>query len=498
MALSDDSRAPAVSVASRSEGCWWLGWAVIVVGFALVRLTGLFNNLWLDEVWSLRMVQSIHSPWEILTKLQHDNNHPLNSLYLYVVQPAGADWVYRLFSWLAGSATVGLGALIGRQQYRRWHGNESTFQVDLAGWLTGILFGGAYLLIHYSSEARGYAPAVAFGLVAFYALIRSAGNNAVRWMVLYSAAAVLGLLAHLAMGQVMIAAGCWSLGRFCAAQESLRSRMIRFTGMQAPSWLFFAVYYFGFVRQMQIGGGPENPLLDVLGETAAYLTGMPTPFGMLALVLVMAGILIGLGLMWRQDRSLAVCYTLVILVTPVLGMILSKFTLLFPRYFLMSAAFALPVVGYALARLMAVIRGGRWLVLGLMVLFLTGNGWHVVRLIHEGRGHYREALRVLAERTPFNDVTISSDHDFRNYALVDYYHGTAAPGKKVSYYSVDRLPPIGTQWRILHRIDGNAETPKHISDELGNFYVKDRVYPCEGLSGWTWIVYRNMQLEPKD
>ena len=67
-----------------------LGWAlgVVVLFFAVVRMVGVFGDLWLDEIWSLRMVQSIQSPLEIFTTLQHDNNHPLNSLFLYIVQSA--------------------------------------------------------------------------------------------------------------------------------------------------------------------------------------------------------------------------------------------------------------------------------------------------------------------------------------------------------------------------------------------------------------------------
>lgn len=490
---------PLSQLESGSPGKSRLGWALgaLVLFFALVRSAGLFGDLWLDEIWSLRMVQSIQSPLEIFTKLQHDNNHPLNSLFLYLVQP-GADWTYRLLSWLAGSVSVWLAALLARDHYRRWHHEESETRAKVCGLLTALLVGGAYLLIHYSSEARGYAPAVAGALLATYALARGSVDGGIRWAILYFCACVMGLLAHLAMVQVMLAAAGWAVvllvTNLAAWGEHLRQVLI----WQLPPWLFFTAYYFGFVSNMEIGGGPENPLAPVLAALAVAMLGIPASFGLIALLILLAAILLGLVLIWIRSRSWAIFYVAVVFVTPAAGIIFSRFTLLFPRYFIISAALGLIVVGYALTRLWWSGRIGRGVCVVALLLFLFGNGLQVARLEKEGRGHYAMALRTLAERTPFNDVTISSDHDFRNFALVDYYQSVVQPPQRIIYYRRDQVPPIGTQWRILHRIDRNSETPKHVTDDRGNFYVKDRVYDYAGLSGWRWIVYRNMQLDARD
>lgn len=478
---------------------WWMGWALggIVIFFSLVRLAGVFGDLWLDEIWSLRMVQSIQSPAEIFTTLQHDNNHPLNSLFLYVMQP-GADWTYRLLSWVAGSASVWLGAMIGRQHFRQWHPDEDALRANMAGLLTAVVVGGAYLLIHYSSEARGYAPAVACALVATYALSRGSASGGLRWAAIYFCACVVGLVAHLAVVQVMLAAGCWTVVMLFSEAGSWRDRLGRALIWQLPAWMFFATYYFGFVRKMAIGGGPENPLLGVLAQTTAYLSGAPVSLGMIVLPIFVIMILAGLVVIWRRSRVWAIFYGLTILVTPAVGILFSRFTLLFPRYFIISAAFALIVIGYGLARLWCRGRIVRGLCGGLLLIFLIGNSVHVERLWSEGRGHYSEALRTILERTPFDEVGISSDHDFRNYALVDYYQDIAQLPQKIMYYRQGRLPPWGTPWRLLHRIDDDSELPEHVTDDRGNSYVKERVYPYAGLSGWTWIVYRNVQLTPRD
>jgi len=476
-----------------------MGWALgaIVLFFAVVRLAGMFGDLWLDEIWSLRMVQSIQSPLEVFTKLQHDNNHPLNSLFLYLVQP-GAGWTYRVLSWFAGSASVWLAALLARDHYRHWHPEDSPTRANGCGILTAVLVGGAYLLIHYSSEARGYASAVACALLATYALSRGSAVSGLRWAALYFGACVIGLMAHLAMVQVMLAAGCWVVIMLFTNLSVWREHLRRVLIFLLPSWLFFGAYYFGFVRNIEIGGGPENGLSQVRAELAVTLLGTPALSGMIVLSILLGAIVAGLVLVWHRSRGWAIFYVAAIFATPAIGILFSRFTLLFPRYFIISAAFALIVIGYGLTRLWWHSRIGRGLCLAALLLFLIGNALQVERLWAAGRGHYQEALSTIIKRTPFEAVTISSDHDFRNYALVDYYQTLAEAPRKIVYYQRDKLPPWGTQWRILHRFDDDSDPPKHVTDDRGNFYVKERVYPYAGLSGWSWIVYRNMQLAAQD
>jgi len=52
------------------------------LGFAL-RLPGMMHDLWLDEIWSITLIRKLSSPLGIFTEIRYDNNHWLNSLYLY-------------------------------------------------------------------------------------------------------------------------------------------------------------------------------------------------------------------------------------------------------------------------------------------------------------------------------------------------------------------------------------------------------------------------------
>src|SRR5688572_31117840 len=91
-----------------------LRWALVAVVAvaAVVRLAATWNDLWLDEVWTLNLLGKLHSPLEIVTSLRHENNHVLNSFFMYVLRPIGSDWLYRVPSLLVGIATVGLGAWV--------------------------------------------------------------------------------------------------------------------------------------------------------------------------------------------------------------------------------------------------------------------------------------------------------------------------------------------------------------------------------------------------
>jgi hypothetical protein len=462
----------------------------LVAGFAVVRLLGVFNDLWLDEIWSVRMVEAIKSPLEILTTLRHDNNHPLNSLFIYCLLPTQADWTFRLLSWFSGSLSVWLAALVARRLYQQLHPADSARHGAIGGLLTALLVGASYLLIHYSSEARGYAPAVMFSLLAIFALQHFQAKSARWWALVYWLACGLGLLAHLATVQVLVAGLGFSLLGLIKSAEGRLARLRNLLWWHLLPWVGFGAYYLGFVRKIEIGGGPETPLLNVLGETAVYVLGLPMTSGV-GVALSLLVILVGMGL-WLMGRvggwKEVLLYSLLIFVTPAFGIVFSKFNLLFPRYFLLSAAFGLVVTGYVLTR--AWLRGGwsRTLVGWGLILFLVGNAVHVTHLVQFGRGQYRVALREIAARTPSEVIAIGSDHDFRNQVLVDYYRAVVAP-KSITYFPVDQQPPWGVEWLLLHRLDGDPTPPALIADAHGNRFAPEMVYPHAALSGWDWFVY---------
>ena len=479
---------------------WTLGGLTAV--FGAVRFACLFNDLWLDEIWSLRLVQQLHSPAEILTKLWHDNNHPLNSLWLYVLGPDHTSPAYRLLSWFTGTATVGLAGLIARRQYQQLQPSEVPARASAAGLIAAVLVGGCYFLIHYSSEARGYAPAVGFSFLAVYALGHATGQPANRWAIIYGLACGLGLLSHLVAFQVMLAGLVWSGMVLFKNWTNWRDRLVHLVCWHLGPWLFLGFYYLGFVRKIEIGGGPKLALDDVLGTLAAFSLGFPSGMGVRIALPVFLGVaLLGLVLVWCRDRATAGFFAAGIFVAPALGLSSSRFVLLYPRYFIVSAALALVLAGYGLARVWFSEIGpiGRMGRIGpmisgfLLAAFVTGNAVHIARLLRDGRGQYQAALRYIAERTPAGAITVSSDSDFRNFMVMDYYKSAVGSGHQLQYFPTNQPPPEGLQWIFLHRLDETTPVPPDaLHDAEGRNYQLVRVFPHAPLSGWEWYVYRNL------
>ncbi|MEN6450401.1 MAG: hypothetical protein ABFC96_07920, partial [Thermoguttaceae bacterium] len=165
---------------------WSIAAAVVLLLAGAIRFGGAVNDLWLDEIWSLQLLADhATSPLDVFTKIHHDNNHYLNSLWLQLTGPAASPVLCRLLSLAAGIGTVALAALIGRRR--------DTATAVLAMLLVGF----SYVLVLYSSEARGYAGAVFFAFLSFLLLDRYLDRRRWQTAVAYSLSAVLGLLSHL-------------------------------------------------------------------------------------------------------------------------------------------------------------------------------------------------------------------------------------------------------------------------------------------------------------
>ena len=119
------------------------------------------GDLWLDEVYSISFAESASSVWEIFSRFQVDNNHVLNTLYLYLIGKHKLLMIYRLLSIFTGFGSVLLVGLIAR----KWGLLEQLFSLLLAGT--------SYPLILLFSEARGYAPAIFFALLCLAILLYS-------------------------------------------------------------------------------------------------------------------------------------------------------------------------------------------------------------------------------------------------------------------------------------------------------------------------------------
>jgi hypothetical protein len=459
-----------------------LRWALVAVVAvaAVVRLAATWNDLWLDEVWTLDLLGKLHSPLEIVTSLRHDNNHVLNSFFMYVLRPIGSDWLYRLPSLLAGIATVALGAWVATLD----GASPADARPQVRALVTAVVLGVSHPLVQWGTEARGYGLALAFGLGAIAVALRDGlrpGSSAAPG---FWALVVLAFLAHALALHVLTALAAWG-----AVRAFRRDRPL--PAVATLAWWFavpvaaFGAFYLGFLRGITVGGGARQGIGPPLRRALAVVAGLPLDLPMVLLLVVVLGVTaVGLWVLARRGSDLWVLFVVGIVVSPIVLAVVQPTNLYMERYFLVSMLLWLLLLARVLAWLVA--RGGPARAAALLVLALFGvaNGARIAGLLDRGRGDYQAALRYMVSHTTGDVTRIASDHDFRNRLVVEYFGPRMS--KPVRY--VSRADQSPTQWYLMQKSAGETPPLARIAVPRGTYRLVG-TYPTAMLSGLTWFVY---------
>jgi hypothetical protein len=470
----------------------WLGIVGGAVAVAAVlRFLCARGDLWLDEVWTMALLSSIESPFQIVTRLAHDNNHILNSLFAWGLRGLGSDFALRIPAVLAGTAGVAVAAGFAALPDE---GSRDPSRPGVRAALAALLLATSYLMVHYQSEARGYALALGIGLLSPWAFLRANGEAGSRLVKVHWAAASLALLGHAVAVHLFAATFAWSLARF-RRDGLMGPRLVRvmvwWHGVPAA---FAAVLYLGFLRRMAIGGGPEESLPDVLGRVVAYTLGFPLSLGTLTLLVLGAALVVGgLVALRRLGSDQWVFYATGIVFSPVLALLFQPGDLRFERYFYVSAALLLLLV----ARLLALL-AARASVAALLavVLFLGGQYRHLQRLIADGRGDYGVAVAHMMARAPGRPVRVASDHDFRNALVISYQAARQRVQDQLVYTPSAAFAASGADWYVVHRPADAPPPPSVFRDTGGRTYQLDRSLPSAPLSGFHWFLFKREGAAP--
>ncbi len=451
--------------------------AILVLGFVL-RLPGIFDELWLDEIWSLDLASRASGIWAIFTGIHHDNNHWLYTVYLKLLGERAHAFAYRIPSLVAGVATIGLLAAVARRYGRA------------ASLIAAFLATGSFILVEYSSEARGYALAACLAVLS-YALVRRY-IEAPSWLgaVSFGAATTLGFLSHLTFvfpyGAMALASVAGLARRAPRRQEALLD------ALRLHAWpaAFLAVLYLADLRFLARGeSDPTTPfsvLEDLLHMTAGIPRG-PLATGLLGALLA-AILAVEVVLLRREDFEGAVTLAGAAIVAPGIFIAWKGGDYAFARHLLVSVPFILLGAALFLARL---ARRGRWALASCaiaLLAFAVGNGAQLRDFFRFGRGQYLEALTYMAENTEGPWVTISGDHDFRESTLVSFYGPRAGGGKMMVY--LDEASIVPSEWAVTHDPSPDPRPPREWVSPRGKTYELVRRFPYAGASGWNWFVYR--------
>ena len=471
----------------------WVGLTCLLSVAAWLRLLCCRGELWLDEVWTWDISHKLTWPGGLFYQLQEENNHYLNTLMVWLFRN-GSGWWSRFPAAVCGVASVWLAFRLGR---------TAPILPRLTCWLAAVLTAGAYLLVHYSSEARGYAYAVFFAALAFDQLwvlesyrgqLQTTGDTPrsqriAEW--LFPLACCGGFLSQPIF---LTCFGAMVVWLFLRLQKQVSADQLWPSLMRVflKPGLFFVVLYLVDLRHAANGGGDQYPLWRVVVETLSLTGGGPFR-GWLAFVvagLVLAIFIHGLRVFAREGDDRWIFLLLVVVVMPLGLLVVLRRAEIYPRYFLIAVFFLIQSAAIGLSDLYRRGLVPRVLASVGLACVMFGCGQHVGQLAEVGRNQYVPILELLAEREPSSTIQIRSDHDFRHPLMFRYLLSQAdMRGKTLIHVNHENVPVEGTEWLLTHSLDVDW-TPPASREVRGVVYELQSFRPYAGLSGWGLALYQ--------
>jgi len=448
------------------------------------------GDLWLDEIWSLLFVRASHSVTDLFVHFRHDNNHLLNTLFLYYAGERKTLFAYRLFAVFSGICSVFLVGYIGR---RNWGYPEALCSI--------ILTGSSYPLLLYFSEARGYSPAILFALLSYVALRQNSQDFGLGRLVFFWAASILGMFSHLTFFMVTMAFFVGSVAHEIYVGGSFRKKTLRLMAHHVPPFAFFAWWYIFFVRDMAIGGGPIYEKWDVISRASALLLGFPEVHGFLGSAVVLMLVLVALGAnSLRQEHDTQwLFFPALLLLSPALLLILTNPKYLYVRYFIVCFPFFYLLLSHLACKwYRACPIRWRWLLIVAMAMLIAGQTYRVYPLLKLGRGSYAAALARISESSAGGIVSVGSDHDFRNRVLFDFYAPLIRGESMLVYVRQPRWLLEPPDWILTHSQDLSYQPPNELVVANIGRYRFIYEYRFSGISGWNWFLFRRETLNNGD
>lgn len=462
---------------SSRQGVFLVG--IAIAFFSALRIAAAFDEFYIDEIWSLYFAVNAASPLDLITKVKHDNNHILNTLFLMAIgKPAISGiadfFLYRLFSVVSGGVSL---VLVARIAWKRFGFPASFAAVALAG--------ASYPLINYSAEARGYSPAIMFSLFAFISLQSYLKKRSLYLLPLFWGAASLSLLSHMSAIYIYAALLAWSVFHefFHADGEKSVAGLVKCHAIPAFSAAFL---YFYFARHMVLGGGAKESIFEAVSQAFVLAVGSPAVFLPWVLAVLAALAAVGAGVFVIRASSEWVFYACAVFIAPAVVIAIMRPDIIYMRYFLVAFPFFYLLCSFALCSIWGKFWGKALFAL-VIILFITGNAYSLLKFFgNGGRGEYLEAMGMMARNTPGKTIAVSSDHDFRNKIVLEFYSGFLKD-KSVRYIGFDDAYP--SDWHIIHSMDPDSK-PVETAYNNGAAYGFAGEYRHRGLSGWSWFLYK--------
>jgi|GEM_PF-1825462 len=474
----------------------------LFLGAVIIRIFAARGDFVMDEIWSLRLVtENARTIADIFFKIKHDNNHFLNSAWMYMLGPQSAWQLYRIPAVIGGSLCVLFAFLIARRQSR------------VQGFAALIVMGYCFPFVVYSSEARGYGLMMGFVMMSFYAMkaLVEEGRSVhfMRYILFFWLATVLGFLAHLIFICAYLGLAAWSLHEFFRRKDmTMKTNCKDLVIVHSVPTLFFIAVYMIFVKGITIGRGPISEIIFVLYQSFATTFGL-WGFGSEMRLFCIVFLLLAVCLVFLIRKCYGrvwVFFAVSIFCAPTLVLIFFPFPFVGMRHFLPSLLLLVFALSYFVDFLWKKSPVSKIAAIGFIFIFLVGQMTYFPRFLEYGRAQFTNTMEYLRAVSCGRPMTVSSDFDFRNELVFNFYKERLKGSDHLRYVSLAAvktekdLPDI----MLVHYFDclpgdsGCLPKDLKVSSAVviplnGKSYRFSylRSFPWYGvLSGWSWIVFK--------
>jgi len=450
-----------------------------------MRIAALFNDVWLDEAWTIEMLTRLDAPIQHLTVYQHPTNHFLNTVVLGFFRPLLPDYVYRLPAAIAGIVSLIIFGLVAERQCRRFAAGPC------------ILYVVSLVCIVLGTEARGYGFVLLCGLGALLSLDALLEREDWRFIGAYWVCAALGFLAHPSFIVFFSSLVAWSIladltGRISRWVEILLKyhlvplgfallvhlRFYRFIppelALEGDSLLRTAVA----AASISVGGPDDGSLFDGAISLARILAAAVACAGVSEIAFLAA-----------SGSRYVMLYFLGIVVMPVVW----SFTPFFPapglEYFLMPTVLGYLLLGSFLSRIASYGLVGRTVAALLLSLVCLGNISRYQEFLEFGRGRMRRAFEYLVANSRGPEVSIAGSEDQGNEILVSYYRSRIDSPKPIIYRGASESARNSSEWYIERSPVLKPEPDREIALADGSVFTLEKVFRRSSISGTNLYVY---------
>lgn len=455
--------------------------ALFALGAALI-VAAASGEIWFDELWSLRRAMDAGGFFPAVTAA-HDNNHALNTAWVWILGEGKSPFAYRALAILSGFLSLALFYRLAS----RWGRSAALFALALAAT--------SYPLAHYFSEARGYGPALFFTLLALYALNLWEERQRAGRAALFAVAVAFGLLSHATYLMVYLAFALHSARRLFEGGEARLAKAKALAALHAVPAALCGAFYLGFASRMEVGGGLAGVARDAMPEFLLALFGLPDASYMRILAFVPYAALLGFALwkFWKTRDGGWLLYVHALFAAPALMTLLSRSDYVYWRYYVLCVPFAVLLAARALAELWRaaspILKAAALL---LLVAAAFGQSLRLYPLLEYGRGDYRGAIEKILSSARQSPVLVTSNNNQHNPLLLAYYAerlGVAGKLRYVPYFEPTVSP---AEYFLFKHVGNGKERPKKEiqSQSLGKMGYIGEFKGSGGISGWSLWLYQ--------